>query len=53
MYAALWRVLPGATWLKVAQLIVLAVFVLGLLVFVAFPFAADVFLVEDSVIGAP
>jgi hypothetical protein len=53
MYAALWRVLPGATWLKVAQLVALTVIVLALLFFVVFPLVAEGFLVEDSVIGAP
>jgi len=53
MYVALWRVLPGTLWWKVLQLTVLAVAVLALLVFVVFPLVAEIFLVEDSLIGQP
>jgi hypothetical protein len=53
MYAALWRILPGAWWWKVGALIALASGVLVFLGLVAFPLVAEVFLVEDSVIGSP
>jgi hypothetical protein len=53
MYAALWRVLPGTAWAKVLQLSLLAAGVLVLLVLVIFPLAAQLFLVEDSLIGQP
>jgi hypothetical protein len=52
MYAALWRILPGPAWAKVMQLLLILFGILALLIFVVFPFAADVFLVEDSVVGA-
>ena len=38
MYGALWRLLPGAVWLRVLQLVVLAVLVLAALVLWVFPF---------------
>ncbi len=53
MYAALWRVLPGPVWVKVLELVGLALLVLAVLVTVVFPFAAEVFLVEESVVGSP
>lgn len=37
MYAALWRLLPGATWLRVLQLLVLAALVVTALVLWVFP----------------
>jgi hypothetical protein len=52
MYAALWRILPGPVWGKVMQLLLILLAVLALLIFVVFPFAADAFLVEDSVVGS-
>ena len=51
MYAALWRVLPGPTWLKIVELLGLAVILLGALVFGAFPVVADVFFSEESSVG--
>jgi hypothetical protein len=53
MYAALWRVLPGSVGWKVLQLVLIAIGVLVLLVLVIFPLAAELFLVEDSLIGEP
>jgi hypothetical protein len=55
MYAALWRVLPGPVWVRVRvlELVGLALVVLVVLVTVVFPFAAEVFLVEESVVGSP
>ena len=37
MYRALWRLLPGATWLRVLQLAILAALVLVALVLWVFP----------------
>ncbi len=37
MYLALWRILPGAPWLRVLQLVVLAALVLAALVLWVFP----------------
>lgn len=51
MYAALWRVLPGPTWVKVMELVGLAVVVLAALVFWVFPVVADVFFSEESSVG--
>jgi hypothetical protein len=53
MYAALWRVLPGPTWVKV----LVAGGLLGVTVFLlmafVFPFIAEIFLVEGSTLGMP
>lgn len=48
MYAALWRVLPGPLWVKVLEMVGLAVLVLVVLVTLVFPTVADLFLVEES-----
>ena len=37
MYAALWRVLPGALWLKIVILSVAAIAVVSALMFFVFP----------------
>ena len=37
MYAALWRLLPGPAWLKVAEVVVLVALVLWLLLGWVFP----------------
>jgi hypothetical protein len=37
MYAALWRVLPGAWWVRVIILVVLAAAILAVCVFWIFP----------------
>ena len=37
MYAALWRLLPGPTWLKLVQALVLVALVLWLLLAWVFP----------------
>jgi hypothetical protein len=53
MYASLWRALPGPLWVKVIEATVIVVaIVLGLMAFV-FPVLADVFLTEESRLGAP
>lgn len=51
MYAALWRILPGPTWVKVIELVGLALVVLAALVFGVFPVVADVFFSEESSVG--
>lgn len=51
MYAALWRVLPGPTWVRVAQLVGLVVVLAVVLMAFVFPFIADVFLTEESTVG--
>lgn len=52
MYAALWRVLPGRVWSKVAQLAGLAVILIVVLMAFVFPVIAEVFLTEESTLGA-
>jgi hypothetical protein len=37
VYAALWRLLPGPTWLKVAEALALAALVVGALLAWVFP----------------
>lgn len=51
MYAALWRILPGPTWVKVIELVGLALVVLAALVLGVFPVVADVFFSEESSVG--
>jgi hypothetical protein len=51
MYHALWRILPGAVWLKLLQLLALGSGVLALLFYVVFPFIAQTLLPEQSTVG--
>lgn len=51
MYAALWRLLPGPAWVKVVELVVLAVAVVALLMAFVFPVVADLVFVEESTLG--
>ncbi|UTT63511.1 hypothetical protein [Microcella humidisoli] len=51
MYAALWRILPGPTWVRILMLIVLAALVLAALVEWVFPWAADTLLPQESTVG--
>jgi hypothetical protein len=51
MYTALWRVLPGPLWVKVFELLVLAVAVVALLMAFVFPVIADLVFVEESTLG--
>lgn len=53
MYAALWKVLPGPFWAKLAQAIALTAAIAVVLVLYVFPFFADLFLAEESTIGSP
>jgi hypothetical protein len=48
MYAALWRVLPGPTWVRVIILAVAAALVLASLVEWVFPWASSTLLPQDS-----
>lgn len=50
MYAALWRVLPGPTWVRIAILVVAAALVLAALVEWVFPWASDTLLPQESTI---
>ncbi|MDA7814612.1 hypothetical protein N8964_00080 [Pontimonas sp.] len=51
MYRALWRLLPGKTWLKIIQLVVLGAAVIAGLFFFVFPLIAELVLVEESTLG--
>jgi len=51
MYGALWRILPGAWWLRVLILLVLAVAVLYGLFFYVFPWVSALITPQDSTIG--
>jgi multisubunit Na+/H+ antiporter MnhF subunit len=53
MYAALWRVLPGPTWVKVVIAIGLLSVTVFLLMAFVFPFIAATFLVEGSTLDVP
>ncbi|MDO9589621.1 MAG: hypothetical protein Q7J04_00575 [Microcella sp.] len=50
MYAALWRILPGPTWVRVVILVVAAVVVLAALVEWVFPWASATLLPQESTI---
>lgn len=50
MYAALWRVLPGPTWLKVVQAALVTLAVLALLFVLVFPAVAEAFFAEQSTV---
>ncbi|MFN4002912.1 hypothetical protein [Microcella sp.] len=51
MYAALWRILPGPTWVRILMLIVLTALALAALVEWVFPWAADTLLPQESTVG--
>lgn len=51
MYSALWRVLPGPRWLKIVELVVLAVVILSVSVEWVFPWIAENFIQSESTVG--
>ena len=51
MYAALWRILPGAVWLRILILTVIAAVVVVALVQWGFPWAAETLLPQESTVG--
>ena len=51
MYAALWRILPGPTWMRVVLLVVLVVAVVAALFSWVFPWVQDLLTPDDVVIG--
>ena len=51
MYAALWRILPGRTFSKVIQLLVIGAIVVYVLFEWVFPFIAMTFFVEQSTVS--
>jgi hypothetical protein len=51
MYAALWRRLPGPTWAKVLQVLVLAGLVVLVLFTWVFPAVAPLVPVNDGTVG--
>jgi hypothetical protein len=53
MYAALWHVLPGPWWAKVAILTVMAAAVLYGLVFYVFPWISELTTPQDATVGGP
>lgn len=50
MYAALWRVLPGNRWVKIAILAALAIAVLSVAVEWVFPWVAANFIQPETVV---
>ena len=50
MYAALWRILPGSRWTKIAILVGLALVVLSIAVEWVFPWAAETFIQPDTTV---
>jgi len=51
MYAALWRVLPGPTWLKLLEALVLVVLVLFVLMTFVFPAVEPLLPFDDVTVG--
>ncbi|MFM2411941.1 MAG: hypothetical protein RLZZ587_274 [Actinomycetota bacterium] len=50
MYAALWRILPGARWVKILTLVVMLIAVLSVAVEWVFPWVAATFIQPDTVV---
>jgi hypothetical protein len=48
MYAALWKILPGSRWIKILQVVVLAVIVLSVAVEWVFPWVASTFIQPET-----
>ena len=53
MYAALWRRLPGPTWVRALLMLVLVVLVLAVCVQWLFPWVADVVPFNEQTVEAP
>jgi hypothetical protein len=51
MYAALWRILPGPTWLKAVESLALVVLVLVLLMTWVFPTVEPLLPFDDITVG--
>jgi hypothetical protein len=51
MYSALWRILPGPRWVKVIELVVLALVVLSVCVEWVFPLVAETFIQSEATVG--
>lgn len=51
MYAALWRVLPGARWVRILTLVVGAVAISALLVLWVFPFVDRFVTPQEVTVG--
>ena len=48
MYTALWRILPGSLWIKILQVVLLAVIVLSVAVEWGFPWVAATFIQPET-----
>ncbi len=51
MYAALWRKLPGPTWLKIIEALVLFVAVVAILFMFVFPWVVENTNLIDNTVG--
>jgi hypothetical protein len=51
MYAALWRLMPGPLWLRIALMIVLLFGILAALVFLVFPWLNTFVNVNDVTVN--
>ncbi|WP_164477826.1 hypothetical protein [Nocardioides pantholopis] len=51
MYAALWRILPGPRWLKIAEALILVLLALALLMTVVFPAVEPLLPFDDITVG--
>ncbi len=51
MYAALWRIIPGPTWLRIGIATVLAATVVALLMIFVFPWVDTMMSSQNSSVG--
>lgn len=51
MYRWMWMKLPGPVWVKILEAVVMAAILVGVLMGIVFPWVANTFLVEQSVVG--
>lgn len=51
MYAALWRLIPGPLWARIATMVLLASAVIALLMFFVFPFVNDFLSTPDVTVN--
>lgn len=51
MYNLLWKLLPGKRWMKIAQLVVLALLLVAFLFLVVFPYVDSTFAEDPNLNG--
>lgn len=51
MYAALWRILPGPTWARVAMLVLGAFIIVAVLFEWVFPWISEILPYQENTVG--